>query len=31
DRRITLLSRHIALLESKDDMGQIDPEDLPKV
>jgi hypothetical protein len=31
DRRITLLSRHIALLESKGDMGQIDPEDLPKV
>ena len=31
DRRITLLSRHIALLESKGDLGQIDPEDLPKV
>ncbi len=25
DRRITLLSRHIALLESKGDLGQIDP------
>jgi small membrane protein len=31
DRRITLLTRHIALLESKGDMGQIDPEDLPEV
>jgi len=30
-RRITLLTRHIALLESKGDMGQIDPEDLPEV
>jgi len=28
DRRITLLSRHIALLESKGDVGQINPEDL---
>lgn len=25
DRRITLLSRHIALLESKGDVGRIDP------
>jgi hypothetical protein len=31
DRRITLLSRHIALLENKGDLGQIDPKDLPKV
>jgi len=30
DRRITLLSRHIALLESKGDVGQIDPQDLPR-
>jgi hypothetical protein len=28
DRRITLLSRHIALLESKGDMGKIDPDSL---
>ena len=28
DRRITLLSRHIALLESKGDVGQISPEDI---
>ena len=30
DRRITLLSRHIALLESKGDIGRVDPEELPK-
>ena len=28
DRRITLLSRHIALLESKGDIGRVDPESL---
>ena len=28
DRRITLLSRHIALLENKGDLGQIDPDSL---
>jgi hypothetical protein len=30
DRRMTLLSRHIALLESKGDIGRVDPEELPK-
>ena len=30
DRRITLLSRHIALLESKGDIGRVDPDELPK-
>jgi hypothetical protein len=30
DRRITLLSRHIALLESKGDLGRVDPDGLPK-
>ena len=30
DRRITLLSRHIALLESKGEIGRIDPSDEPK-
>ncbi len=28
DRRITLLSRHIALLESKGDIGRVDPDSL---
>lgn len=28
DRRITLLSRHIALLESKGDIGKVDPDSL---
>jgi hypothetical protein len=28
DRRITLLSRHIALLESKGNLGKIDPDSL---
>jgi small membrane protein len=27
DRRITLLSRHIALLESKGEIGRVDPDD----
>jgi hypothetical protein len=30
DRRITLLSRHISLLESKGEIGRIDPTDAPK-
>lgn len=28
DRRITVLSRHIALLESKDENGRVDPDSL---